>query len=311
MRITLVQFVFVTACFGQTSQLITIPLNDCSGIPCVDLSTGDGKTLHLLLDLAERNPWISTEAAQRLGLHTEPLKTADGTAISDVQQAIVPGAKLSGLPLGDFPFMVIDTAPDPNQAQDARQLGKPLPGDGGLTYGAFQNRLVKIDALQHLLKISEPESGPAECPRNCADLTVKHFGQFGPVTLTVHGFSVNDEPVDAQIDSMFSGTVLIYPASIEKLGLKKAAKSKQKQVFPYTQNGIELIAGEAASEGFQDVTLSHGAPVYFPTKQEAFSNMQFDATAGWGLLKLGRVTFDFKGNKMWMESDNVAGPAKQ
>jgi hypothetical protein len=285
-----------------TPKFTQIQLQDCSALLCVDMTAGGGKTVHLVLDLGERNAYLSLRAAKSLALDLQPLKDKDGNAIGDVQQTIVPGAKLGDLPMGDFPFMVIDTAPDPSQQEPGKAvLAKPLPGDGALTYGAFQNRFVQLDIANHVLRVSEPQSDAQPCPHECSDLITKHFGQFGPVTITADGFAVNGQPVDAQIDTLFTGTMLIYPAAIEKLDLKKQSKSKDKQVFPYIHDGIELAQSNSATESYRNIPLAQNAPVYFPLKNEAFANMRFDATVGDALLSHAVVTFDFKGNHFWID----------
>ncbi len=292
-----------------TPKFTQIQLQNCSALLCVDMTTGSGKTLHLVLDLGERNAYLSLSGAKSLGLDIQPLKGKDGNAIPDVQQTIVPGAKLGDLPMGDFPFMVIDTAPDASQQEPGNAgMAKPLPGDGALTYGAFQNRIVQLDIANHVLRVSEPQSDAQPCPHDCSDLITKHFGQFGPVTITADGFAVNGQPVDAQIDTLFTGTMLIYPASVEKLGLKKQAKSKDKQVFPYIHDGIELAQSNGASESYRNIPLAQNAPLFFPLKNEAFVNMQFDATVGDALLSHAVATFDFKGNHFWMDAASAPQP---
>lgn len=79
------------------------------------MQTGSGKTIRLLIDLAQANAYLDSKAAQSLALELKPLA---GTATADVQQTIVPGAKLGELPLGDFPFMVLDASTQPSDPKD-------------------------------------------------------------------------------------------------------------------------------------------------------------------------------------------------
>jgi hypothetical protein len=280
-------------------KMIEIPLSDCGGMPCVEMQTAAGKPLHLLIDLAQPNAYLDSKAARTLDLELKPLQGAGGGDIPDVQQTVVAGAKLGDLPMGDFPFMVLDTAPQPSQPGPQ---SPPLPADGGLTYRSFKDRLVQIDFPHHALRISEPLRDPQPCPRTCSPLVIKHFGRFGPVTLTTKGFEVNGQSMDAQIDTLFTGTLLIYPLSLEKLGLKKVKKDKTKESFPFMQGGIQLVhSAKGASESFQGVPLLQDAPIYFAPADRAFPELQFDATVGSGLLSHGVVTFDFKGMQMWIE----------
>jgi len=289
--------------FGQfrpvPPRIVEVPLLDCLGLPCVDLTTGSGKTLRLLIDLGEANAYLDTKAAQTLGVDLQALKGSDGGDINQVQQTIVPGARLGDLQLGDFPFMVLDTTPQPDKPG---QKIEPLPGDGALTYGAFKNRVVQIDRQNHVLRISEPQTDAQACPRDCSDLVIKHVGHWGPVTLTADGFAVNGQPVDVQLDTLFAGTMLIYPGSVEKLGLKKQSKAKPKELFPYTQEGIKLARADDGAVTFRGIALLQDGPLYFGTKDANLPAVQFDATVGMGLLNHATATFDFKGMHFWMES---------
>ncbi len=279
-------------------KLVEIPLLDCSGLPCVDLTTGSGKTLRLLIDMADVNSYLDTKEAKQMGLPLQPMKGSDGSDISEIQQTVVAGARLGDLPMGDFPFMVLDTStPDPDHLKQ-----QPLPGQGALTYSAFKNRILQIDYANHVARISEPQTAAAACPRACSNLLIKHFGgDFGPITLTADGFTVNGQPVEVQLDTLFTGTMLVYPASVEKLGLKKESKSKHKEIFPYTQGGLTLVRSDGATESFRDVLLTQNGPLYFGTSDDHFPTLHFDATAGWGLLSHAVVTFDFTGMHLWME----------
>jgi hypothetical protein len=282
-------------------KLAEVPLLDCSGLPCVDMSAANGKTFRLLIDLADVNSFLDAKGAKVTGLPLQPLKGNDGNDISEIQQTVVAGAKLGDLPMGDFPFMVFDTAtPEPNLEKH-----QPLPADGALAYSAFKNRILQIDYAHHVVRISEPQTAPAACPRACSGLIIKHFGgDYGPITLTTDGFTINGQPVEAQLDTLFTGTVLVYPASVEKLGLKKQSKAKQKENFPYTQSGLTLArSDDGATASFGGLPLMQNGPLYFGTSDDHFpATLHFDATVGWGLLNHAVVTLDFPGMHVWIEA---------
>jgi len=280
-------------------RMVDVPLLDCSGLPCVELTAGSGKTLRLLIDLGEANAYLETKAAQTLGLDLQSLKGSDGGDISEVQQTVVPGARLGDLPLGDFPFMVLDTTPQPDKPGEKTE---PLPGDGALTYRAFQNRMVEMDLAKRVLRISEPQTAAQPCPHECSDLVIKHVGHWGPVTLTAAGFTVNGQPVEVQLDTLFTGTMLIYPESVEKLALKKESKAKAKEPFPYTQGGLKLARGDGGAVSFRGIPLLQDGPLYFGTKGTNLPAVQYDATVGLGVLGRATATFDFKGMQFWMDS---------
>lgn len=283
---------------SQQARIIEVPLLDCSGLPCLEMSTGSGKTLRLLIDTAEANSYLDIKIAQSLGANLQALKTDDNSAVSQVQQTVVPGARIGDLAMGDFPFMVLDTTPQPNPSNEKPP---PFPADGALTFKAFHNRLLQIDYAQHLVRISEPLDSAQTCPQTCTDLIVRHIGNYGPVTLTTTGFSVNGQPIEVQLDTLFTGTMVIYPDSIKKLELKKLAKAKHKQSFPYFQGGMKLAQAEGAAEAFQSLQLGQDLPLYFFTSDDHPNAVSYDATVGTGLLNHATAVFDFKGMKFWLE----------
>lgn len=282
---------------------VEVPLLDCSGLPCLEMTSASGKTLRLLIDTAEVNSYLDAKAAQSLGGNLEALKTDQNTDISQVQQTTVAGAKIGDLPMGDFPFMVIDTTPQPDKIGEKLP---PFPADGALTYTAFHNRLLQIDYAHHLVRISEPLDAPQTCPQTCSDLKVEHVGKYGPLTLTTTGFTVNGQAVGAQIDTLFTGTMLIYPDSVQKLGMKKLAKAKHKEFFPYVQGGVKLAQADNAAETWQSVQLGEDLPLYFFTSDDHPNAVSYDATVGSGLLSHATAVFDFKGMHFWLEIATAA-----
>jgi hypothetical protein len=288
---------------GASPVFHEVHLFDCSGIPCVDMTIsppgGDIKTLRLLIDTSGPNAYMDSKVAASNNLDVKPMAGSDGKPIEEIQQTIAPGAKLGDLPMGDFPFLVInlnDTGDD-----NTMKKGKtaPLPGDGALTFGSFKNRIVQLDFRNHVMRVSEPITTPEPAPPNSAELIVKHFGNFGPVTIVTSGFSVNGTPIMAQIDTLFTGTMLIYPESVKKLDLQKQAKGRQKEDFPFW-GGAKLVRGDAQTESFGTLQLLENGPLYFTTAEGATHTPegQFDATVGIALLNGTTVTLDFVNNKI-------------
>lgn len=280
-----------------------VPLLDCGGLPCVEMSTPAGKTLKLVIDTAEPNSFLDLKPAQALSASLKPMKSENDADISQVQQTTVAGAQLGDLPMGDFPFMVLDNAPDAN-APKGKTI-PPFPADGALGFRGLNNRIVKLDYAHHIVRISEPLDAAQPCPQACTELVVKHFGGYGPVTLTTTGFSVNGQPLNVQLDTQFTGTMLIYPDFVKKLGLKKLAKSKHKEFFPFVQGGLSLAQAEGATEAWQTTQLGPSTPVYFFDSDDAHTNpVNFDATVGSGLFAQSVAVFDFKGKHFWVEMAN-------
>lgn len=270
------------------------------------MTTGSGKTVRLAIDLGEANSYLDSKAAQALGVTLQPLQGAGDATVDQVQQTVVPGAKIGDLPMGDFPFMVLDATPQPDPLVPKPQA---FPAEGVLTFRAFQNRVLAIDFAHHTVNLSEPQDAAPPCPQECNMLVIEHVGRFGPVTLTTDGFSLQGDRVSAQIDTLFTGTMLVYPAAVEKLGLKKEAKSKRKEFFPYVQGGLKLARFDGVSYAFRGPPFDTQAPVYFFTSDDHPADVQFDVTVGTGLLSQGVFTFDFKGMHMWMGGGSAA-PAR-
>jgi hypothetical protein len=281
-----------------------VPLIDCSGLPCVELTSSSVNVMRLAIDLASANAYLNMKTAQNRGLKLAPLKGSGGGGdISAVQQTVVPGAKLGDLPLGDFPFMVLELANDVQQGGKKKDAW--FPADGALTFGSFQNRRVQIDWSRHVLRISEPMPTPVDCPRDCGDLSTRRFGQYGPPTLTAAGFEIEGKEVDAQIDTLFTGTMFVYPPAVETLELTDVNKAKHKEEFPFMQGGLRLTRGIGVNYTYHRDALLNDSPVYFwSSKEEAAPKPGFDATVGTGLLSRALFTFDFKANKIWMEPLN-------
>jgi hypothetical protein len=97
----------------------------------------------------------------------------------------------------------------------------------------------------------------------------------------------------AQVDSLWSGNLLIYTASIDKLGLKDAAAVTATERFPFTDGGVTELKGTAKDISFSGDTLAKNAPLYFPTPGVHEPDALFDATVGIALMKDKIVTLDF------------------
>ncbi|HEX4751022.1 MAG TPA: hypothetical protein VH302_15890 [Bryobacteraceae bacterium] len=268
-------------------------------MPCIEMSTGSGKTLRLIIDLGEPNSYLDLKAVQSLATDMKPMKAEGDADISQVQQTVVPGAKIGDLPMGDFPFTVLDTTPSPDQL-NAKEI-PPFPADGVLAFRAFQNRIIAIDYAHQKVRISEPLDSEQPCPHDCTQLVVRHVGKYGPVTITSDGFSVSGKPVQAQIDTMFTGTMLIYQDFVKQLGLNKLAKAKHKEFFPYLLGGVRLAQAEGPSLGYNGMVI-YDIPLYFFDKEDAHEDpANYDVTVGSGLFSHGTAVFDFKGNHFWLE----------
>lgn len=270
------------------------PMMDCAGLPCVQLTLTSGKQLKMLIDTGDAQSVLDAEVAKDLGLDVQPVKGGDGKVVPGYGQATVSGAKIGDGLLGDVKLLVMDLA-------SLVTKGEVPPSDGSLTYTVFKDRVLEMDYVQKLVRFSAMLTSEAACPGKCQTLTTPTFGKQGPPVLVATGFAVNGKAITAQIDSLFSGTMLIYPHAVEKLGLTKAAKSAKTKMFPYTDGGVDMVDGGPAAEAFQGRMLDKDGAVYFATPKVHLPDGKFDGTVGQGLLQHSVLVMDLKGMRVWMK----------
>jgi hypothetical protein len=166
--------------------------------------------------------------------------------------------------------------------------------DGTLAYTAFKDRILQIDFVARKVRISEVLTAAVDCTGACDKISLITFGKEGPPIVVADGFEINGKKVSAQIDTMYSGTLLVYTASIEKLQLAGAAKTTKSRDFPFTDGGVKMKEAPAEKESFRGLILSGPAPlVYFPTPDVHEPDGLFDATVGLELFYKAAVTLNF------------------
>ena len=269
------------------------PMLDCSGLPCVDVSTASGKHLHLLIDTGNVASVLDKAVAKDLGLETSPVIGSDGKPVAAYTRALLPGVKIGDASLGDLRILVMDLS------DDIKRDRMPA-SDGTLAYTAFKDRILELDYRQKTVKLSEALHDTASCPAFCGTLRTPTFGKKGPPILVATGFSLNELPITAQIDTLFSGTMLIYPTSVEKLGLTEAAKTTNKDFFKYTDDGVDMLKTTASTENFGSRSLAKDAPLYFATPAVHLPDGMFDGTVGHALFEHSVLTLDLHDMKVWM-----------
>ena len=97
-------------------------------------------------------------------------------------------------------------------------------GKGLLAYTAFGSRLLRMDYKNHRVQISDPTRQDKRCSNDCGTISNATFGKQGPPMLVSTGFAVNGRPLTVQIDTLFEGSMLIYPTAVDKLRLVDSAK---------------------------------------------------------------------------------------
>jgi hypothetical protein len=115
--------------------------------------------------------------------------------------------------------------------------------------------------------------------------------------VVARGFSVNGKPLRAQVDTCYTGTLLVYTDAVEQLGLQLAAGGGQSRYFPYTDGGVNMSESTADSVAFGTYQLAaKPASVYFPgtgSKPVHQPDGLFEATVGNALFAHSVVTLDF------------------
>jgi hypothetical protein len=283
---------------GQTATSASLPplshakLSLCDGLPCVDVRIG---SKHLTLGIDTGNPTsvLDAKTAQTLGLTLEPVIGDDGKPMAHYQKAAAANLAIGDIQLKQVEFIVIDLS---------NALGKGvLPHiDGTLAYGDFKDRIVQLDYPAGVINLSQPLTTPTECPDTCGDISLITFGQHGPPIVTTTGFTVNGKPIAVQVDTMFTGSLLIYPTSVDKLNLATEGQSRDSQYFAFTDGGVDMFHSKAHQIGFGSKILETQAPLYFAGPKVHLPDGLFDGTVGAALLSPHKVTFNFHDNKFWL-----------
>jgi Aspartyl protease len=282
-----------SAAIGQMPRLGSIEMLNCSGLPCVEVTVSHQRHLRLLIDTGNLDSVLDATLARQLELSLSPLTGEDGKPVPGYNRARLPKVMLGKTTLKDINLLVMDL--DPYKKQ-----GRFPNADGTLAYPIFKDRLLKLDYRNKAVSLSEPLSREVPCESFCGEITLPTFGKQGPPIVVTNGFSINGLSMTAQLDTLFAGTMLIYPPSVEKLGLAHEAASSRKEFFPYTDNGVEMTVGQAKNESFGDLTLMNDPSVYFATPAVHTPDGMFDATVGQGLLRNRALWLDFHDMHAWI-----------
>jgi len=278
---------------AQTPSLSGSPMLECSGLPCVEVTVAGGTHLKMLVDTGNPNSLLDLAKATELGIELKPLLGPDGKPYPRLSTGTIKGVTLGGVDLGDMEVLVANLQP-------GIQKGKHPEGDGSLSYTAFDGRVLKMDYKAQRISVSEVLKADIPCPGSCGTLSTPTFGKEGPPILATTGFQLNGKPVTMQIDTLYGGTMLIYPTSVEKLGLTAEQQSPKTRLFAYTDGGVDMIEGIAKTEGFDTDVLKKDAPLYFATPKVHLPDGLFDGTVGHELFTGRTVTMDFHAHHFWI-----------
>ena len=263
-----------------------VQLLDCDGLPCIQARMSDkGPVLKMCLDTGNVDSVLDSSFAEAAGLKpTSPM----------------PEGAPSGMMRTEIPSLSVGTAQLTNVRTLAMSLGQMISQnqmprvDGTLSYTAFKDRILQIDFAAHKVRISGVLTAPVACSGACDKISLIKFGNQGPPIVVADGFELNGKKLTAQVDTMYSGSLLVYTASIEKLQLADSAKTTKSRDFPFTDGGVQMNEAPAQKESFHGVTLDGAAPlVYFPTADVHEPDGLFDATVGLDLLYNAILTLNF------------------
>jgi hypothetical protein len=278
---------------AQMPSLSGSSMLDCSGMPCVDVTAENGTHLKMLVDTGNPNSVLDLAKATALGLELKPMLGSDGKQYHGLSTGTIKNVRLGDVSLGDMEVLV-------GNLQPGIEKGKRPAADGSLSYTAFDGRILKMDYKGQRVSVSEVLKTDVPCPEFCGTLTTPTFGKEGPPILATTGFQLNGKPVTVQVDTLYGGTMLIYPTSVEELGLTAEQQSTKTRMFPFTDGGVDMIEGVARTESFDKDPLKKDAPVYFATPKVHLPDGLFDGTVGHELFTGRVVTMDFHAHHFWI-----------
>jgi hypothetical protein len=270
---------------ADTRFAAEVPLLECGGTPCVEAKIGSGRTLKMVIDTGNADSVLETALAKDAGL--QPAAKLPAGAPAGMFRTVIPSVTIGEVNLENVPAMAMVLGDMISQNQ--------MPAvDGTLAYTAFKDRIVQLDFAAHKLRISEVPTAPAKCAGTCDKISFIKFGNDGPPIVVANGFEINGRAISAQVDTMYTGALLVYTASIEKLQLADAAKTTKTRDFPLTDGGVTMKEATANQEGFHGMSFGPRIPlVYFPTPDVHEPDGFFDATVGVEMFYNAVLTLDF------------------
>ena len=272
-------------------DVVKLIFTPCEGMICIPVTLADGRSHVLLLDTGNVNSWLLADSAGRLGLKLGPIEQ-DGKVVAGISRLGTQSVSLQGTVLsGKF------------LAFGREQTGElPAEVEGALAYTLFKERVLQIDYPHHTVRVLERRP---QAVSSGGELKLITFGTEGPPILVGNGFSVGGKAVSAQIDTCYTGTLLIYDKAVPELGLEAEAAHGRVKYFPYTDGGVNMNEGTARSVAFGSYVLARRpARVYFsgtgsnPVHQP---DGLFEATVGNALFAHSVVTLDLRSMKIYVQ----------
>lgn len=262
-----------------------VPLLDCGGTPCVEAHIGSGPVLKMVIDTGNVDSVLDRALVKEADL--KPIGTMPSEAPSGMYRTAIPSITVGGVKLENVPTVAMVLG-------DMIARDQMPAVDGTLPYTAFKDRILQFDFAASKLRISDVLTSPLKCAATCDKISLITFGKEGPPIVVANGFEINGQPVTAQVDTMYTGSLLVYTASISKLQLSEAAKTTKSRDFPLTDGGVKMKEAVANKEGFHGLSLGPRIPlVYFPTPDVHEPDGLFDATVGLEIFYNTVLTLNF------------------
>ena len=275
---------FISHQAAALAAAVSVTFTPCGGLICMPVTLADGRSHLLLLDTGNISSWLTAEAARTLGLKLDPIER-DGKLVPGIFRLGTQSVSLGGLALsGRFLAFAREQAGE-----------QPANVEGALAYTLFKDRVLQIDYPHRTVRVLDPQANAASGFGAAMQLIT--FGKNGPPIVVGQGFRVNGRAVGAQIDTCYTGTLLIYDSAISNLGLQTVAATGRTHYFPYTDGGVNMNEAAAESIAFGRYVLSpNPAKIYFSGKGRNPVHQPdglFEATVGNALFTHSVVTLDF------------------
>jgi hypothetical protein len=256
---------------------------------CLPVTLADGKTHWMLLDTGNVNSWLLADSARAMHLKLEGIEQ-DGKKLEGIFRLGTQTVLLQQQPLSAR-FL----------AFGKEQAGvHPAGVEGALAYTFFTGRVLQIDYPHRTLSVLDTPTDRTSA--SAAPVQLRTFGKAGPPVVVGSGFSVNGRPVDAQFDTCYTGTLLVYDQAVADLGLQNAAAGGRPKFFPHTDGGVNMTEAAIDRIGFGEQVLSASpATVYFPAAGKTAVHQPdglFAVTVGNALFAHSVVVLDLQSMKI-------------
>jgi hypothetical protein len=258
-----------------------VPLVESDGMPCVEARIGDGPPVLFAIDTGDISNTLNAGAAKAAGLTPVAIPPP---APAGYFEAAIPVLHIGALTFKGMHALVLDFAKN--------QMPPGLAGT--LAYSDFKDRILQVDYVARRVRISAVLTATAEIAGPQSTYSLITFGDKGPPIVVAKGFEVGGKPITAQVDTMYTGSLLIYTRSITGLGLGEVAAAATPEFFPFTDGGVTMKGAPGPMESFLGTPLGPAQPrLYFPTPGVHEPDGLFDATVGLTLLRDAVLTLDF------------------